>query len=309
MPAGSMTQTNSTRRSRLRLPGLKGLAVLSAISLAIWWNPLVSCFALALRDEQYTHILLILPVSLALIFLDWKLSPFPAESSSVIGIPMLVAALLAKTITPFHALPLRADERLSLDMLALVGFWIGSFIISYGFRTFRRVLFPLLFLFWLVPIPEVVLTPVVKLLQDGSAESARMLFTLIGVPVSREGTLLTIPGLVVEVARECSSIRSSLMLVVTTMVLTQTMLRSAWKKAVVIAIAIPLSIAKNGLRIFVLGMLTTRVDRSFITGRLHHQGGIIYFLVALTAIILLTGALRRSERTPTVAENAQSMYI
>ena len=116
-----------------------------------------------------------------------------------------------------------------------------------------------------------------------------------GVPVAEEGTLLTIPGLTIEVAKECSSIRSSLMLVVTTMVLAQTLLRTTWRKAIVIAVAIPLSVAKNGLRIFVLAMLATRVDRTYLTGRLHHEGGIIYFLVALAIIFLLIWIARRSE--------------
>jgi exosortase/archaeosortase family protein len=85
------------------------------------------------------------------------------------------------------------------------------------------------------------------------------------------------------------------MLVVTTMVLAQMLLRSPWRKAVVIAVAIPLSVVKNGLRIFVLGMLGTRVDPSFLTGRLHRQGGIIYFLIALAAIFLLLWMARRGD--------------
>jgi exosortase len=113
--------------------------------------------------------------------------------------------------------------------------------------------------------------------------------------VAEDGTQLTIPGLTIEVARECSSIRSSLMLVVTSMVLAQMLLRSAWQKTLVIAFAIPLSVAKNGLRIFVLAMLATRVDRSYLTGRLHHQGGIIYFLIALAVIFLLIWVARRGE--------------
>jgi exosortase/archaeosortase family protein len=86
------------------------------------------------------------------------------------------------------------------------------------------------------------------------------------------------------------------MLVVTTMVLAHLLLRSFWRKALVIAVAIPLSVAKNGLRIFVLGMLGTRVDPSFLTGRLHRQGGIIYFLIALSAIFLLLWILRHGEK-------------
>jgi exosortase len=148
---------------------------------------------------------------------------------------------------------------------------------------------------WIVPIPQVLLDPLVRLLQEGSVVSARLLFAAVGIPVAQDGTQLTIPGLTIEVARECSSIRSSLMLVVTTMVLAQMLLRSAWRKAVVIAVAIPLSVAKNGLRIFVLAMLATRVDRTFLTGRLHHQGGIIYFLIALAVIFLLIWVARSSE--------------
>jgi len=79
------------------------------------------------------------------------------------------------------------------------------------------------------------------------------------------------------------------------MVLAQLLLRSPWRKALIIAVAIPLSVAKNGLRIFTLGMLATRVSPSFLTGRLHRQGGIIFFLIALAAILLLIWILRRGE--------------
>jgi exosortase len=186
-----------------------------------------------------------------------------------------------------QTVPLLGDQRLALNMLALVLWWIGAFMISFGTRAFRRALFPLFFLFWMVPIPEFILNPIVGLLQEGSVASARALFAIIGVPSAQDGTQMTIPGLTIEVAQECSSIRSSLMLVVTTMVLAQMLLRSVWRKALVIAVAVPLSVAKNGLRIFVLGMLSTRIDRSFLAGRLHHQGGIIYFLIALAAISFL----------------------
>ena len=86
-----------------------------------------------------------------------------------------------------------------------------------------------------------------------------------------------------------------LMLIVTTMVLAQLLLRSAWRKAFIILVAIPLSVAKNGLRIFTIAMLTTHVDPSFLTGRLHRKGGIIFFMIALAATFLLLWILRRGE--------------
>ena len=291
-----MVLTSATRESISRVSPLLRFSVLVAVSLAIGWSSLISSLALALRDDQYTHILLILPVSVTLIFLEWKSSESSAELRARPGLILLVGAVVATLFARLQIFPLQRDEQLSLNMLALVLWWLGAFIVSFGTRAFRRALFPLCFLFWIVPIPESVLYPIIRLLQAGSAHSARSLFEAVGVPVAQTGTQITVPGLTIEVARECSSIRSSLMLVVTTMVLAQMLLRAVWRKAFVIAVAIPMSVAKNGLRIFVLAMLTTRVDRSFIDGRLHHQGGIIYFLIALAAIILLIWAFRRGEK-------------
>jgi len=282
-----MVLTGSTRESTFKLSPPLLFSVLTAISLMVWWNPLTSSLGLAVRESQYTHLLLILPVSISLICLEWKSSHSSVESRSGIGLILLVAAVVATVIARFHTASLPRDQQLSVNMLALVVWWIGAFIVSFGTRAFQRALFPLCFLFWLVPIPEFVLNPVVRWLQEGSVLSTRLLFALFGVPSTHDGTLITIPGLTVEVAPECSSIRSSLMLVVTSLVLAQMLLRSTWRKALVIALAFPLSVAKNGFRIFVLAMLTTRVDRSYITGRLHHEGGIIYFLIALAAIVVL----------------------
>jgi exosortase len=287
--------TSSDRASIFRLPPELTFSILAAISLAIWWKALLSTYALALRDDQYTHILLILPVTAALIFMEWK-SPEPSMSTSLgIGCGFLIAATLIIVLARTQTIRLQPDEHLSVNMLAIVVWWMGSFIFSFGTRAFRRAVFPLCFLLWIVPFPEFLLNSIIRLLQEGSVASARMLLATAGIPVAQDGTQLTIPGLTIEVARECSSIRSSLMLVVTTMILAQMLLRSTWRKTIVIALAIPLSVAKNGLRIFVLAMLATHVDRSFLTGRLHHQGGIIYFLIALAIICMLIWVARRSE--------------
>jgi exosortase/archaeosortase family protein len=67
-------------------------------------------------------------------------------------------------------------------------------------------------------------------------------------------------------------------------------------KSLVIAIAVPLTVPTNGLRIFVLAKLGTRFDRSFLTGKLHHPSGIIYFLIALAAISFLIWIARYGGR-------------
>jgi exosortase/archaeosortase family protein len=60
---------------------------------------------------------------------------------------------------------------------------------------------------------------------------------------------------------------------VMTMVLAHLFLRSWWRKTLLIVAAIPLAVAKNGLRIFVIAELGTRVDPEFLDGNLHQHGG------------------------------------
>jgi len=281
----------------VKLPAYLEFAFLSGISLAIWWRPLIKTFALALRNDEYTHIFLILPISAALILLQWKSFEPVVEPSVRVGSALLVVAVLIAGAGKWGATGMPPDVQLSVRMLALVTWWLAAFVLCFGLRLSRLLLFPLCFLLWLVPIPEFALNRIVGFLQQGSALTAHLLLTASGVPVTQDGFVLSIPGLSVEVAKECSSIRSSLMLVVTSMVLSHLFLTSMWRKTVIVLAAIPLSVAKNGLRIFTLSMLTTHVDPSFIEGRLHHQGGILFFALSLVTFCVLLWFLRKSEDT------------
>ena len=265
------------------------------LSTAIFWHPFAETVRLALGDSEFTHIVLILPLSAALVFSQWN-SAKPNCSWSpwtglFLGVTGVVVALSARWLG--RTAP---DVRLSVEMVALMIFWIAAFVLCFGARAARSLLFPLGFLFWMVPLPSFLLVRIIHALQQGSAFAASLLFSAFNVPVSRQGIMLSIPGFNLEVARECSSIRSSLMLLITTMVLAHVLLRTVWRKAVVVAVAVPLSVAKNGLRIFTLGTLATRVDPSFLTGRLHHEGGGVFFAIALVLVGLLVWVLHRGER-------------
>ncbi|MGA9352553.1 MAG: exosortase/archaeosortase family protein, partial [Terriglobales bacterium] len=270
-------------------------AVLLAASLVVGCRSLLATFTLALHNDEYTHILLILPVSLALIAAEWPFLRQKISPSVRAGFAVIAIAILAAVYPILRSGSLAPDIALSIHMFALVLFWCGACILCFGMRVVRGLLFPLCFLLWLVPFPQAVLASVIDLLQRGSALSAHALFAAAGVPVLQDGVVLNIPGLTVEVAQECSSIRSSSMLLVTAMVLAHVLLRSPLRQALVIAVAVPLSVAKNGLRIFVISMLGIRVDPTYLHGRLHHQGGIIFFAIALAIVLLLIWLLKRPE--------------
>jgi exosortase len=264
-------------------------------SLLVAWHPLANTLKLAVENEEYTNILLILPVSLTLICAEWKSSGPIGTPSFRFGSLVLCLAGVFAVLSRWEAPRMTDELRLSVNMLALVTWWIGSFVFFFGTSSSRSVLFPLCFLYWMVPLPSFVLNEIIKYLQQGSALAAQLLFAALGLPVARDGLRLSIPGLTVEVAKECSSIRSSLLLLVTTMVLAQLFLRARSRKALVIALAVPLSVAKNGLRIFTIAMLGTRVDPGFLTGKFHHQGGIVFFTISLLVIFLLLWILKHQE--------------
>jgi exosortase len=292
-------------------------AALAAGSLLIWWHPLATTFDLARSNEAYTHILLILPLSAALIYFDLKnrkslssdLDParrgsknndldalqFDSKASPRLGAALFAFSLLIGCYARWGIPPSSSDIGLALSMFGLVTFWIADAVFCFGYRAVRFLLLPFSLLFFLVPIPQFALDAIVGWLQHGSAWMASVLFHSAGETVSRDGVFIYLTGLNIEVAKECSSIRSSFLLVITTVVLAHLYLKSWWRNLLLVLISIPLSIAKNGLRIFVIAELGTRVDESYLEGSFHHHGGIVFLVIALAAVVTLLILLRKAE--------------
>src|SRR3989441_5536758 len=109
------------------------------------------------------------------------------------------------------------NDPLSIAIFSVVVIWVGGFVLCCGLRAFRKGLFPVLFLFLMVPIPDSLLSQVIFWLQSGSAEVSHALFELLGVPVLQEGFIFSLPGINIEVAKECSGIPSSLALFITSL--------------------------------------------------------------------------------------------
>jgi exosortase len=137
----------------------------------------------------------------------------------------------------------------------------------------------------MIPIPDPILTGIIRALQEGSTDIAQAIFQLTGTPVLRNGFQLSLPTVTIEVAEECSSIRSSMALFITCLLAAHLYLRSGWKKWVFVLLSLPLSLLKNGIRIATLTLLSIYVNPEFLTGRLHHEGGVVFFLLALAMLV------------------------
>lgn len=220
---------------------------------------------------------------------------FSAVETSILGGGTLFALGMILWLLGRSLLKGDSGDYLPLRSVSIIFVWASGFVFCYGLRAFRKAAFPWLFLLLMVPMPTVVRDKAIYLLQSGSAWLAYWLLKLLRVDVFKEGFLLRFPSLDVEVAKECSGIRSSLALLITTLVLGHFVLKSLWRKLLLVLCIVPIVILKNAIRIIVISLLTIHVDPAFLHGGLHTSGGFVFYLFGLLSFIPIMIVLRKSE--------------
>ena len=260
-----------------------------------FWKPLAALFSLSLANEHYSQVLVIPVLSGYLLFRERHKIFSSASTAPGATNLALLAAVASLLLGGGFAWILSPDERLALQILSLVGICIGLFFVCFGVRPFRAALFPLLLLLVAVPFPQFLVDQLIVGLQQGSAASASLFFRAFGVPVLQEGFSFSLPGFTIQIAQECSGIRSSLALLITGLLGGHLFLRSWWSKLGLCMAIVPLAVLKNGFRIAALSWLGLHVDRGFLTGNLHRRGGILFFLISLVVLALLARLLQRLE--------------
>ncbi len=182
--------------------------------------------------------------------------------------------------------------------LVILGFlcliWAG-FLFFYGSATFGAGLFALLFLLLMVPLPGFLLDRLILWMQIASADGAEWIFHVTGTPVLRQGFILALPRVTIEVAEGCSGIRSAQALLITCLLAGHLFLRTNWRRTVLLAAAVPVLIIKSGVRIAMLTLLAEHVDSSFLTGRLHEDGGFAFFVLGMLILLPVFCWLQKSE--------------
>jgi exosortase len=275
--------------------------LLVGLTLVAFWTPLSMLIRFSFRKEEYSHILLLPLVSAALLVLERRRIFAHVETRWAAGSALLFAGVLIYWFGRRHAIAASQNDQLAIAIFSVATIWVGCFVLCYGLRAFRAGFFPVLFLFLMVPIPEFLLDRVIVWLQVASAEVSYAVFLLVGVPIFRTGFVFELPGVSIEVARECSGIRSSLAMVITSVLLGHLFLRSSWTKAGLALATLPLLVIKNGIRIVSLTLLSIYVDPGFLTGRLHRSGGVVFFVIALIILAPILRLLQKSEGPPPVA--------
>jgi exosortase len=266
------------------------------VSVIVCWRALRALTIFSLQHESSSHVVLIPLISIYLLYTERQRIFQVVRSSIIPGGTAVLAALVLYVLGAQRLSTNESGQSLTNVTLAIVLLWLAGFLLCYGTTAWREASFSLLFLFLMVPLPPALLDSTIYYLQRGSTEIAYILFRLVGIPVLREGFILHTPHQSIEVAKECSGIRSSLALFITCLLAAHLFLRTKWKMLIFVLLAFPLAILKNGIRITTLTLLAVYVNPSFLTGSFHHDGGFVFFFLALAILAPILLALQKSER-------------
>lgn len=243
-----------------------------------WWS-----------DPNFSHGFLV-PIFAG--FVLWQKREMLAsvrQKPSAWGLPVIVLALLMLVVGSFGA-------ELFLSRVSLIVLAAGMVVFFLGWAMFVAVLFPLLILLLMVPIPAIVFSQITFPLQILASKLAAWFLPIIGVPVLREGNIINLPSMPLEVAQACSGIRS-LMSLTTLAIIYGYLLESRISLRVVLAVAsFPIAVAANAFRIVGTGLIVQYWDPEKAEGFFHLFSGWLVFVVSLLMLFGLHRLLRWTGR-------------
>lgn len=195
---------------------------------------------------------------------------------------------------------LGAENFLSRTSLLFVA--AGIAVQFRGWRFFRAILFPWAVLFLAIPIPVLIFNKIAFPLQFFASKLASGLLALFGVPVLREGNVIYLPSLTLDVVEACSGLRSLVSLITLAVFYGYLFERRNLLRVLVILSAIPIAVIANGFRIMGSGMLGEYWNPDKAEGFFHLFSGWLIFVVSLCLLFLFHSLLqwisRRMARRP-----------
>ncbi len=261
------------------------LGILSALFLWLYWSTLGHLIGQWWRDPNFSHGFF---VPLFAAFVVWQergrlaqLSPRP----SWFGAAVLTVALVLLMLGQLGA-------ELFLARTSLVLLLTGLILLFLGWNFFRALLFPWAFLFLMIPIPAILFNQITFPLQLQASKVAAYTLPLFGVPILREGNVINLPAMSLEVAEACSGIRSLMSLTTLAVIYGYLMERRIWVRCLLALASIPIAIVANSVRIIGTGLLVQYWDPDKAEGFFHASWGWIIFVLSLLMLYALHAVIR-----------------
>jgi exosortase len=243
-----------------------------------WWN-----------DPNFSHGFFVPAFALFVLWQDRsRLTSLP-RAPSLWGLLILVIALCVLVVGVLGA-------ELFLSRVSLLLLIAGLVVLFLGWNYLRAVLFPLAFLILMIPIPAIIFNQITFPLQILASKVAATVLPLAGVPVLREGNVINLPTMPLEVAEACSGIRSLLSLATLAIIYGYLMETRNSVRVVLTLASVPIAVAANSSRIVGTGLLVQYWDPSKAEGFFHAFSGWLIFVISLVMLFLLHQVIRVFEK-------------
>lgn len=280
-PPGQETVVTSSRSAWQRwLP----VAVLLALVAGLYWGVVAKLIHDWYTNPDFSHGFLVPLFSAYLIWTKREQLRRTPIRQSWAGVWLVVAAMLLLFLGVYGA-------ELFLSRISLVMLLGGLIWTMAGRPMLRELRFPLLVLLLAIPFPQVIYNQITFPLQILASKLASAALPLFGVPVLRDGNIIQLPSMQLEVAEACSGIRS-LMSLLTAAIFYGYFLEPSVRRRVLLALAaIPIAVFANGARILGTGLAVQYWDPQKALGFFHEFSGWLIFVVSLGCLYLLHTAM------------------
>jgi exosortase len=193
----------------------------------------------------------------------------------------------------------RAFNMLTVQTFALAIAVAGGTLVLAGRTVTGRAGVPIAFLVLMAPPPRGFIDVVTVYLQSFAAAFAVGVLRLLDVPVLRAGVMLELPNARLEVAEICNGLRFLFALLVMTVAFAHITQRSAARKFILVASAVPIAILANAARVTVIAAGAYWVGPEIAGGAVHHMIGKIVWVLTLGPLALVAWALSGVSRPHT----------
>ena len=247
-----------------------------------WWN-----------DPNFSHGFLVPFFSAFVIWQDRKKIAAIRVETSWSGLIVTAAALGILILGVLGA-------ELFLSRSSLVVLLAGLAIQFWGWGRFRGMLFPWAFLFLMIPLPAIIFNQIAFPLQFLASQLATALLSLLNVPVLREGNVIRLPDMMLEVVEACSGIRSLISLGTLAIMYGYFLETRILPRVLLAAAAVPIAVVANALRVMGTGLLGQLWDPDKALGFFHTFSGWVIFVLSLGLLLTLHTVIRWALRSVTL---------
>lgn len=283
------SETNETVPARNLWKRWLPFILLAGLTAAIYFRVVVKLVDDWYTNPDFSHGFLVPLFSAYLIWTKRDVLRRMPRRPSWTGVFLVAGAIVTLFLGVYGA-------ELFLSRLSLIMLFGGLIWTLAGKAILRELRFPLLVLLLAVPLPAVIYNQITFPLQILASKFASAALPLFGVPVLRDGNIIQLPSMQLEVAEACSGIRS-LMSLFTAAVFYGYFLERSTKRRVILALAsLPIAVFANGVRIVGTGLAVQYWDPEKALGFFHEFSGWLIFVICLICLYLLHGAMRLQRR-------------